>query len=165
MQPLRVDAWGAIPFAALLLAIAVLPIVAEKWWHSNSNKAIISLSLAALAAFYLVYLDWREGQPGLHDLAEGLIEYGEFVVLLAALYVTAGGIAIQGQFPPTPLVNVGVLAFGAVLANFIGTTGASMLLIRPFLRINRVRKHGSHLPIFFVFVVSNMYCIQTALRH
>jgi Na+/H+ antiporter NhaD/arsenite permease-like protein len=82
---------------------------------------------------------------------------------LGALYVIAGGIAVQGQYRPTPIVNVSILAFGAVLANFIGTTGASMLLIQPLLRINLIRQHRNHLPIFFIILVSNLGGLLTPL--
>ena len=163
MHSLHVAAWSVLPFAFLLLAIAILPIVAERWWHSNLRKAIVSIGLAVPVVAYLGYLQWSEGQPGLHHLAEAVVEYIDFIVLLAALVTVAGGIAVQGQFRPTPLVNIGFLAFGAVLANLIGTTGASMLLIRPLLRINLVRQHRGHLPIFFIILVSNLGGLLTPL--
>ncbi|MSQ97426.1 MAG: sodium:proton antiporter [Gemmataceae bacterium] len=160
---LLVTPWSVAPFVLLLLAIAVLPLVAEKWWHSNLRRAMISLGLAIPVAAYLGYLQWAERQPGLAVLEHSAIEYVDFIVLLAALYTVAGGIVVQGQFRPTPLVNVGVLAIGAVLANIIGTTGASILLIRPLLCINLVRQHRNHLPIFFIFIVSNLGGLLTPL--
>ena len=141
---MQVAPWSIAPFALLLLAIAILPLAAPKWWHSNWHKAIVSAAFGIPAALYLLYLEFGEGQPGLHNLAHAAEEYIDFIVMLAALYTVAGGIAIEGQFRPTPLVNVAILAIGAVLANFIGTTGASMLLIRPFLRINLIRQHRWH---------------------
>jgi Na+/H+ antiporter NhaD/arsenite permease-like protein len=160
---LQVAPWSIAPFALLLLAIAVLPLAAPKWWHSNLHKGIVSIGLGVPAALYLLYLDFVEHQQGVHELEHALIEYVEFIVMLAALYTVAGGIAIQGQLRPTPAVNGGILLLGAVLANVIGTTGASMLLIRPYLRINLVRQHRWHLPVFFIFLVSNLGGLLTPL--
>ncbi len=160
---LTVAPWALVPFVLLLLAIAILPLVAAKWWHSNLRRALLALGLALPVAGYLGYLQLAEQQPGFAALQHTAIEYVDFMVLLAALYTVAGGIAVQGQFRPTPLVNVGFLALGAVLANVIGTTGASILLIRPLLRINLVRQNRSHLPIFFIFIVSNLGGLLTPL--
>jgi Na+/H+ antiporter NhaD/arsenite permease-like protein len=163
MHELNVAVWSALPFALLLLAIALLPIVAEKWWHSNLRKGMLSIGLAVPVAAYLGYLQWAQGQPAVTELKHAVVEYVDFIMLLAALYTVAGGISVQGPFRATPLVNVGFLAFGAVLANVIGTTGASMLLIRPLLRINLARQHRGHLPIFFIFLVSNLGGLLTPL--
>ncbi|MBI1830497.1 MAG: sodium:proton antiporter, partial [Planctomycetes bacterium] len=163
MHEIHVAPWSVLPFACLLLAIAVLPIVAEHWWHSNLRKGLLSAALALPVAGYLLWLQWSEGQPGWATLTHALLEYVDFIVLLAALYTVAGGIAFQGQFRPTPAINIGFLAVGAVLANVIGTTGASMLLIRPMLRINLVRKNRGHLPIFFIILVSNLGGLLTPL--
>jgi Na+/H+ antiporter NhaD/arsenite permease-like protein len=163
MHELQVDGWSVAPFVLLLLAIAVLPIVAPKWWHGNARKAVVSIGLAIPVTVYLGYLGGTNQPHALTALQHAVLEYLDFIVLLAALYTVAGGIAVQGQFRPTPIVNVSVLAVGAVLANIIGTTGASMLLIRPLLRINKVRQHRNHLPIFFIFVVSNLGGVLTPL--
>lgn len=163
MHPLHVAPWSIAPFALLLLAIAVLPLAIPKWWHSNLHKGFVSFGLGLPAVFYLLYLEYIEQQPGQTQLLHALQEYVDFIMMLAALYTVAGGIAIEGQFRPTPLVNTLILALGAVLANLIGTTGASMLLIRPFLRINGVRQRTSHLPIFFIFLVSNLGGLLTPL--
>jgi Na+/H+ antiporter NhaD/arsenite permease-like protein len=163
MHELHVATWSVLPFALLLLCIALLPIVAEKWWHNNLHKAILSIGLAIPIAVYLCWLEWGEGQHGLAKLEHAVLEYVDFIALLAALYTVAGGIAIQGQFRPTPIVNVGFLALGALLANVIGTTGASMLFIRPLLRINHVRTNRGHLPIFFIILVSNLGGLLTPL--
>src|SRR5438874_13286764 len=120
MHDLHVAPWSVLPFVGLLLAIALLPIVAEKWWHSNARKAMASIGLALPVIAYLGYLEWADGQPGLTKLGHAIHEYVDFIALLTALYVVAGGIAVQGQFRPTPIVNVGVLACGALLANVIG---------------------------------------------
>src|SRR5712691_4075831 len=138
----------ALPFVALLLVIALAPLIVPMWWHHNRNKALVSL---AIAAPILVYL-------GIHApelLHEKFHEYLGFIVVIAALFVIAGGIHIQGSLAGTPLVNTGVLALGAGLANLLGTTGASVLLIRPLLRANKRRKRVAHIVIFFIFIVAN----------
>ena len=152
-----------IPFVGLLLSIAVLPLVAEKFWHSNRNRGIVSGLFALPIVCYLLYLEYIVGQPGLHALLESLEEYVAFIVLLGSLYTISGGIVLKLNVQPKPWVNLLILAIGAVLANLIGTTGASMLLIRPYLRINKMREHTRHLPIFFIFVVSNLGGLLTPL--
>jgi Na+/H+ antiporter NhaD/arsenite permease-like protein len=139
---------SALPFVLLLLAIALLPLAAPAWWHHNRNKAIVS---ALIAVPTLVYL-WIHA-PGL--LIEKLQEYRGFIVVIGSLFVITGGIHIQGSLAGTPLVNTGLLGIGAVLANLLGTTGASVLLIRPLLRANKRRKRVAHIVIFFIFIVGN----------
>ena len=95
MHDLHVAAWSVLPFACLLLAIALLPMLAEKWWHNNRRKAIVSLGLAVPVIAYLGWLEWFDGQPALAKLGHAVLEYVEFIVLLAALYTVAGGIAVQ----------------------------------------------------------------------
>ena len=163
MHELHVAVWSVLPFVGLLLSIALLPLVAEKFWHSNRNRAIVSIGLAIPIVIYLLFLEFAEHQPGLEKLGHAVHEYVDFIAMLAALYTVAGGIVIAGQFRPTPWVNTGFFALGAVLANVIGTTGASMLLIRPLLRINLVRQNRSHLPIFFIILVSNLGGLLTPL--
>jgi Na+/H+ antiporter NhaD/arsenite permease-like protein len=160
---LRVSPASAVPFALLLLAIAVFPLVAGHWWHLNRNKGGVALILAGPVAAYLLYLQWAEGQPGLHALLDAVAEYASFIALLGALYVVAGGVVLEVGVQGRPLVNVGLLALGSVLANLVGTTGASMLLIRPFLRANRNRRAITHLPVFFIFTVSNVGGLLTPL--
>jgi Na+/H+ antiporter NhaD/arsenite permease-like protein len=143
---------SVVPFVALLLAIAVLPLTAPHFWHSNLNRALVALALALPIVGFLV----GRGQPGRLALAHALVEYGEFILLLGSLYVVAGGIVVEGRFRPTPVTNALFLTVGAVLANLVGTTGASMVLARPLFRINRGRTHHRHVPIFFIFVVSNL---------
>jgi Na+/H+ antiporter NhaD/arsenite permease-like protein len=160
---LQVHPASAVPFALLLLAIATFPLVAGHWWHLNRNKGGVALILAGPVVAYLLYLQWGTGQPGLPALIDAVEEYASFMVLLAALYVVTGGLVLEGGIQGRPLVNVGLLALGSVLANLVGTTGASMLLIRPFLRINRNRPEIRHLPIFFIFTVSNLGGLLTPL--
>jgi Na+/H+ antiporter NhaD/arsenite permease-like protein len=156
---LHVPFAAAGPFALLLLAIAVLPLVAGRWWHTNRNKAIVVAILALPTAGYLLTL----GDPGRDALLHELTEYGSFISLLLALYVISGGIVLRGDLVGRPRTNLLFLACGAVLANLIGTTGASMILIRPVLRINSERKRTGHIPVFFIFSVSNIGGLLTPL--
>src|SRR5216117_782623 len=143
---------SALPFVALLAAIAVAPPVAPRRWHSNRDKAIV----AALAALPVLWqLGIALGDSGRAVLQEKIHEYVAFIVVIGALFVIAGGIHIQGSLSGTPLVNTGMLGLGAVLANVLGTTGASVLLIRPLLRANKRRKRVAHIVIFFIFIVAN----------
>jgi len=138
----------ALPFVALLLVIALAPLAAPGWWHHNRNKALV---VVLVSAPILVYL-------GIHApelLHEKFHEYIGFIVVIGALFVVTGGIHIQGSLAGTPLVNTGMLGLGAVLANLLGTTGASVLLIRPLLRANQRRKRVAHIVIFFIFIVAN----------
>jgi len=144
--------WTALPFAGLLLAIALLPLVAHDFWESNRHKALVAALFALPVAVYLLA---AHGAPGGHALLEKGEEYVAFIVLLLSLFVITGGIHVGGSLSGTPLVNTGMLALGAVLASVIGTTGASVLLIRPLLRANAPRQNTAHIVIFFIFVVSN----------
>jgi Na+/H+ antiporter NhaD/arsenite permease-like protein len=140
----------------MLLSIAVLPIATPKFWASNRNKAVLSV-IISIPVLILVL----NSQPRL--LMHSMQDYVSFIILLGALFVISGGIHIRGAWSGTPLVNTAYLAVGAVLANFIGTTGASMLLIRPFMRANHMRQKRAHLIIFFIFIVSNIGGLLTPL--
>jgi Na+/H+ antiporter NhaD/arsenite permease-like protein len=140
-------AW-ATPFAALLLAIAVLPLAAGHWWERNRNKAVVAAVCAIPVAV------WTGGSMP-EELRHALLEYVGFMALLGSLYTISGGLFVDCDLRATPKVNAAFLAVGAVLANVVGTTGASMLLIRPLLRTNSQRKHVVHTVIFFIFVVCN----------
>jgi Na+/H+ antiporter NhaD/arsenite permease-like protein len=132
-----------------LLIIAVVPLFFSHFWEKNRNKLIVALVAAIPAALYLV-----TSQHG-HLLLESLKEYIAFMVLLAALFAISGGVYLKGSLAGTPIVNTLFLALGSVLASFIGTTGASMLLLRPLLRANEKRDRRVHIVIFFIFIVSN----------
>lgn len=136
------------PFALLLMAIALMPFVAKHWWEYNYQKVSIGLGLLVVA-YYLGVL--RNGDRMLTTA----VEYAGFIALIGSLFVIAGGIHINMTGRSTPAANTGLLALGAVLANLIGTTGASMLLIRPFLRINKYRVAPFQV-VFFIFIVSNV---------
>ena len=145
-------AWGA-PFAALLLAIAIVPIVSAHFWHAHYGKIAASLALCLLLPFA-----WRFGLTRtVHDLAHALLqEYLPFVIILFSLFTIAGGICLRGALDGTPAVNTGLLALGAALASVMGTTGASMLLIRPLLTANDGRRHRAHVVVFFILLVCNV---------
>ena len=144
------------PFVAMLLAIAVFPLWIPRWWESNRHKLVVAalLGLPVLA----LYAGRRPG--ALLSMAE---EYVSFIVLLAGLFVISGGIVLRGDLEATPVTNTGFLALGSILASFIGTTGASMLLIRPLLQTNRERTHVGHTVVFFIFLVSNIGGMLTPL--
>jgi Na+/H+ antiporter NhaD/arsenite permease-like protein len=144
--------WG-VPFAGLLLSIAILPLVAPKLWHHHYGKVTAAWALAFLVPFAAQF----GPSDTLHELVHVLLaEYVPFILLLTALFTVAGGIYIRGNLHGSPALNTGLLAIGAVLASLMGTTGASMLLIRPLIRANDNRKHKAHVVIFFIFIVSNV---------
>ena len=152
--------WTIAPFAILLGCIAVLPLASEHWWHHNSSKGII---VAVLAIPTALYLGMTFGDVGWLRLYHQFVEYLLFVSLLGSLFVISGGIYIRGSLSGTPLVNTAMLGIGALLASVIGTTGASMVLIRPLLRANKSRKNVVHIVIFFIFTVSNCGGLLTPL--
>jgi Na+/H+ antiporter NhaD/arsenite permease-like protein len=144
----EISIFWATPFALLLACIALMPFVARHAWEKR--YPIVSFALAGLVAgYYLLYR--REPGPWLAEMKE----YVSFIVLLGALFVVSGGIAIRINRKATPRVNATLLLIGAVLANLFGTTGAAMLLIRPYLRMNRGHIKPYHI-VFFIFVVANV---------
>ena len=151
-----VPVYAVVPFAAMLLAIAVGPLWVPHWWESNRNKLVVACVLGLpVAGFYAAR------HP--HALLETAEEYVSFMLLLTALYVIAGGIRLTGDLRATPLVNATFLATGSVLASFLGTTGAAMLLIRPVLQTNRERTRVTHTVVFFIFLVANIGGLLTPL--
>ena len=141
-------AWSVIPFIVLLLLIATGPVFFSHFWHHYYKFIAPGLGLVTLV-YYLIAL------PHAHEPSHALSEYISFIALLAPLYIASGGILIQIDRKGTPLVNLILLFSGALISNIIGTTGASMLLIRPFIRLNRDRLQPYHI-IFFIFMVSNI---------
>jgi len=152
--------WTIVPFALMLLAVAILPLAAESWFGRNRNKAIVA---AVLGVPTVIYLVTAFGQLGLDRTGSTSQEYISFIVLLFALFTISGGIYLTGNLVATPRHNLGFLAAGAVLASFIGTMGASMVLIRPLLRANSERTHVRHTIVFFIFAVSNVGGLLTPL--
>jgi len=144
-------AWG-IPFAGVLLSIALMPLLVPQFWHHHYGKVAAAWALAFLLPFAAVFGVPVAGVNLVHAL---LAEYIPFIVLLTALFTVSGGIYIRGNLHGSPSLNTAILAIGAVLASFMGTTGASMLLIRPLIRANDNRKHVAHVVVFFIFIVSN----------
>lgn len=143
-----VPLWTVVPFVLLLLSIAFVPLLLPHWWHKNRNKAILAVALGIPSlVIALIY------EP--HAVGHTALEYLAFVCLLGSLYTISGGVRVAGSLAGTPLANTAVLGLGAILANLVGTTGAAMLLIRPYLRANRRRKGKVHLVVFFIFIVAN----------
>ncbi len=155
-----IPAWTVAPFVALLLAIAIAPLAFPHRWESNLVKAVLAGLLSVpVAAFFLAA--W--GAPGVAQLLEKGREYVSFMALLASLFVISGGVVVRGSLSGTPLMNTAFLAIGGLLASLVGTTGASMLLIRPLLRANATREKKAHIVVFFIFVVSNCGGLLTPL--
>lgn len=144
--------WGA-PFVGVLLSIAICPLAVPAIWHHHYGKITAAWALAFLVPFTLLFGPAAAAAGLVHAL---VAEYIPFILLLTALFTVSGGIYIRGNLHGTPLLNVGFLVVGAVLASFMGTTGASMLLIRPLLRANDNRPSCAHVVIFFIFIVSNI---------
>lgn len=154
--PLTVPLVAVLPFALLLLCIAVLPLALPHVWESNRNKGIIAALVSAPIALWLM----RTSPAALGSTA---LEYVSFLCLLGSLFVVAGGIFVAGDLKATPKDNVILLGIGAILASFIGTTGASMVMIRLMLRTNAERKNTVHIPFFFILLVSNCGGLLTPL--
>ena len=145
--------WSIIPFVAMLLSIAIIPLISGDWWSRNMKWFSLGWSLVFLIPFSIVY----SVHEGIFRLLESvLLDYIPFIVLLYGLFVVAGGIAFKGTLAGTPKINSLLLLIGTVLASWIGTTGAAMLLIRPVIRANAWRKTKSHIMIFLIFLVANM---------
>lgn len=148
-----VPLWLCIPFAGLLLCIAVMPLVKGEWWEAHQPLVVVLWILVMVIPFALLY--------GVGSAAETVLEctvndYLTFIVLLFGLFCVSGNITMEGDFAGSPRINVGLLALGTLLASCIGTTGASMLMVRPVIKMNSWRKRKSHIMIFFIFMVSNM---------
>ena len=145
-------AWG-LPFAGLLLSIALMPLVAGHVWHHHYGKIAAGWAALLVLPFAVVFGPGVAASEVWHIMLQ---EYIPFIALLLALYVTGGGVLLKGTLVGTPATNTALLAFGTVIASVMGTTGASMLLIRPVLRANAFRKRKTHTFVFFIFLVSNI---------
>lgn len=146
--PLIVHPVWAIPFCLLLLSFALFPFINKHWWEKR--YPVVSFSLAGIVISYYLF-----GLDGGSRMLHAGYEYLSFIILIGSLFVVSGGIHIRMKGKSTPLTNVVFLGLGAIMTNFIGTTGASMILIRPFLRVNKYRLKAFHV-VFFIFIVSNM---------
>jgi Na+/H+ antiporter NhaD/arsenite permease-like protein len=141
-----------LPFVGILLSIAIFPLLAPHFWHRHYPKVAAAWALAFAVPFLL-----RFSGAAVHEILHvALAEYVPFVVLLWGLYTVAGGIELRGTLPGSARTNLLLLLAGTALASLIGTTGASMLLIRPLLRANAGRRQRAHVVVFFVFLVSNI---------
>jgi len=148
----QLSAWWSLPFAGMLLSIAIMPLAIPHIWHHHFGKIAGAWALAFLLPYAAVFGFGAASVAVVHAL---LAEYIPFIALLTALFTAAGGIYVKGNLHGSPLTNVKIMGVGAVLASLMGTTGASMLLIRPLIRANDNRKHVAHVVVFFIFIVSN----------
>ncbi len=144
--------WSVLPFVGILLSIALFPLFAPRFWHHHFPKVSAFWALVLAIPFLIVYRN-----TALYAIAHiYIIDYIPFIILLWSLFVVSGGIYVKGSLKGTPAVNVVLLLIGTLLASLIGTTGASMLLIRPVLRSNAWRRYKTHTMVFFIFLISNI---------
>lgn len=155
----HIPAWMLIPFVVQLLCIAVFPLTKlEEWWEENSHKLIVSLVLGVPVAAWLCL----NGMS--HEIEHQMLyDYIPFILLLMSLFVTTGGICIRGDLKATPAINTGILAIGSLLASFMGTTGAAMLMIRILIRTIYERKYKTHIILFFIATIANCGGVLTPL--
>ncbi|MCG3118498.1 MAG: hypothetical protein ALAOOOJD_00718 [bacterium] len=144
--------WSGFPFAGILLSIALMPLLTPQFWHHHFGKVTAAWALVFAIPFVLAY----HGAATHEILHIYLKDYIPFIILLWALYTVAGGILLEGAPAGTPLTNTVMLAIGTLIASWVGTTGASMLMIRPMLRMNNARRSKVHVVIFFIFLISNI---------
>lgn len=147
-----IPTWMLLPFIVMLLSIAVLPLLPKvgEWWEENTHKLIVSIVLGGIAGGWLC-----ANSCGMHLMHQMVYDYVPFILLLMALFVTTGGICIRGDLQATPLTNTLILAIGWILASFMGTTGAAMLLIRLLIKTIHQRKYRVHTILFFIAIVAN----------
>ena len=152
--------WAIAPFILYLLLIAIMPLFFGAFWEHNRNKFLVAVVLSAPVVGYLIL---ARGPRGGEELLRTACDYASFMALLGALFTISGGICLRGSLAGAWWVNLGFLAVGAVLGSIIGTTGASVLLIRPLLRANARRGYVTHIVVFFIFIVSNAAGLLTPL--
>ncbi len=149
----KLGALWAVPFAGLLLSIAILPLAAPNLWHHHFGKITAAWALAFLVPCALMFGAGLTLTELLHTL---ILEYIPFLILIFTLFTVAGGVLIKGNLHGSPLLNTGLLALGTGIASVTGTTGAAMLMIRPIIRANDNRLHNAHVVVFFIFLVANI---------
>jgi len=142
-----------LPFVAILLGIALGPLLAAHLWHAHYGKFAVACAVAFLVPCAAIFGADVALYEFLHTM---LLEYIPFIVMLFSLYVVACGVRLRGDLIGTPALNTGMLAFGTLIASVMGTTGACMLLIQPMLRANAWRKKNVHVFVFFIFLVGNI---------
>ena len=144
--------WSCIPFACILLSIALFPLLAPTIWHHHFGKISAFWAASLAIPFLIVYKG-----VAMHEIIHIILaDYVPFIILLWSLYTVSGGILLKGSLRGTPVVNTGMLLIGTALASWMGTTGAAMLMIRPFLRANNYRKSRTFMVVFFIFLVANV---------
>jgi Na+/H+ antiporter NhaD/arsenite permease-like protein len=144
--------WG-VPFAGILLSIAMGPLLFHKWWHPHYGKVATFWAALAIVPMFIAFGAGPTAAALFHTL---VAEYAPFILMLLALFTTAGGLVIRGNLHGSAALNTGLLATGALLASCIGTTGAAMVLVRPLLRANDDRTRNAHVFVFFIFLVANI---------
>jgi Na+/H+ antiporter NhaD/arsenite permease-like protein len=153
-SPANFPIWSIVFFVSLLLCIAVFPLINSEWW--GKKYGYVSLALAIPAAILVLFQDWLL-------LYHVILEYISFIILLGSLFIISGGIVIKIGARGAPKLNLLLFFAGALFASIIGTTGASMVLIRPLIRANKWRKQIIHIFVFFIFIVSNIGGLLTPL--
>ena len=148
-----IPVWLCIPFAGLLLSIAVMPLIKPDWWEKHQPLAVAFWSVLFIVPFAAKYGMFTMGETVLECVVN---DYLTFIILLFGLFCVAGNITIDGEFAGSPRINTALFVLGTLLSSVIGTTGSSMLLVRPFIKMNSWRKRKSHIMIFFIFLISNM---------
>ena len=148
----KLPLWSVIPFVGILLSIALFPLLAPHFWHHHFPKVSAFWALVFALPFVLVFKG-----AALHEILHiYIVDYIPFIILLWALFTTAGGILVKGALRGTPIFNTVLLIIGTALASWVGTTGASMIMIRPVMRANLLRRHKAHTIVFFIFLISNI---------
>ena len=150
--------WVSIPFLIMLLAIAVGPVILGKWWDKNKNKLLVSIILSIPVVIYML-----ENGLSTNLINTVVHDYVPFIILLGSLFIITGGIHVSGDIKATPRNNLLFMGIGYVLAAFMGTTGAAMLLIRPMINTNQERKYTTHTMLFFIAAIANCGGLLTAL--
>jgi len=148
----KLPLWSIIPFAGILLSIAIFPLVKPHFWHKHYGKIAAFWALVFFIPFFLIYPQDAIFE-GLHII---LLDYIPFIILLWALFTAAGGILIKGTLKGTPGINFLMILIGTLMSSFIGTTGSAMVLIRPVIRANKHRRYKTHIIVFFIFLVANI---------
>lgn len=145
--------WLCIPFVGLLLSIAIVPLIKPDWWDRNKGKAVLVWSLLFIIPFAITCGIGRTTDVVLDCIFN---DYLTFIILLFGLFCVSGNITLEGDLAGSPRINVILLLIGTLLSSWIGTTGASMLMVRPIIKVNSWRKRKSHIMIFFIFLISNL---------
>jgi len=149
----NLNIFWVIPFAGILLSIALFPLIAPEFWHHNFGKISLFWALSLIIPFTLL----QGFSITIYELLHvGLLEYVPFIILLLALFTISGGVSLTGSLVGSPIVNTIIILIGTILASWMGTTGAAMLLIRPLIRANMHRKEKVHIIVFFIFLVANI---------